>query len=79
MGAPDKVKSKSALASFVSPVLLILVLLLLAAPQALAASPLKIREVFPGSTTLGANAEFVELQMTADGQSDIDGQQTAVL
>lgn len=55
--------------------LLVLGLGLTTAAPALAASPLKIREVFPGSTVLGANAEFVELQMTADGQADIDGQQ----
>lgn len=39
-----------------------------------AASPLKIREVFPGSVAAGSNAELVELQMTGDGQNDIDGQ-----
>jgi hypothetical protein len=38
-----------------------------------AASPLKIREVFPG-TAAAPLAEYVELQMTAPGQSDVDGQ-----
>jgi len=47
---------------------------LAAAAPAQGASPLKIREVFPGSTTYGVNAEYVMLQMTADGQGDIDGQ-----
>ena len=48
--------------------------LLAAGTSAHAASPLKVREVFPGSVAHGADAEFVELQMTADGQGDIDGQ-----
>lgn len=48
--------------------------LLLAASSASAASPLKVREVFPGSSTHGAGAEYVVLQMTGDGQNDIDGQ-----
>ena len=54
--------------------LLGLALAALAAPPALAAQPLKIREAFPGSTTADPAAEFLELQMTAEGQSDIDGQ-----
>ncbi|MEX0972270.1 MAG: hypothetical protein WDZ46_03320 [Solirubrobacterales bacterium] len=47
--------------------------LLLLAPAAFGASPLKLREVYPGST-LAAGAEYVELQMTAPGQNDVDGQ-----
>lgn len=56
-------------------VALALALAIVASTPALAASPLKIREVFPGSVALGAGAEFVELQMTADVQNDIDGQE----
>lgn len=52
----------------------VLVCLLGMASPALASSPLKVREVFPGSAEAGANAEYVELQMTADGQNDVDGQ-----
>jgi hypothetical protein len=40
-----------------------------------AAEPLKIREVFPGSTATDPKAEFVELQMTADGQDDVAAQE----
>ncbi|HEX2096102.1 MAG TPA: hypothetical protein VHF50_01900 [Solirubrobacterales bacterium] len=43
------------------------------AGAAQAASPLKIREVHPG-TVLAPASEYVELQMTADGQGDVDGQ-----
>jgi len=50
-------------------------LALAAAAPAQAAEPLKIREAFPGSTALGTDAEFVELQMTADGQGAIEGQE----
>ena len=50
-------------------------LLAAAAPSAIAAEPLKIREVFPGSTSHGAGAEYVELQMSADGQAGIEGQE----
>jgi hypothetical protein len=56
------------------PVALLCLGLLVAAPQAFAASPLKVREVFPGSTTTDPKAEYVELQMTEAGQNDIDGQ-----
>ncbi|HYH54493.1 MAG TPA: hypothetical protein VD761_10220 [Solirubrobacterales bacterium] len=38
-----------------------------------AVSPLKIREVYPGSTAAPL-AEYVELQMTADGQNTVQGQ-----
>ncbi len=55
------------------PLALLALGLALAAP-AQAASPLKVREAFPGSSAYGANAEYVMLQMTASGQSDIDGQ-----
>jgi hypothetical protein len=41
--------------------------------HASAASPLKIREVYPG-TVASPGSEYVELQMTAAGQEDIDGQ-----
>ena len=52
-----------------------LLLCLLALPSSSpAASPLKVREVFPGSTSTDLAAEFVELQMTAAGQNDTDGQ-----
>jgi hypothetical protein len=34
---------------------------------------MKVREVFPGSTTAGASAEFVELQMYASGQTFVSG------
>lgn len=54
--------------------LLVLFAFLLAAPLAQAASSLKVREAFPGSTTTDPKAEYVVLQMTAEGQSDIDGQ-----
>lgn len=47
---------------------------LLPVPQALAASALKVSEVFPGSAAAGQGAEYVELQMSAGGQADIDGQ-----
>jgi len=73
MGAPGKA-TRGRLAKLGAPGLLALALLLLTAPQALAASPLKVREAFPGSSALGANVEFVELQMTATGQNDINGQ-----
>jgi hypothetical protein len=69
MGTPGKAMKR--LAKLGVP---IVVLLLLTAASAQAASPLKVREVFPGSTTYGANAEYVELQMTAAGQSSITGQ-----
>jgi len=72
MGASGR--SSSRIAKLGVPALFALALLLLTAPQALAASPLKVREAFPGSSALGANVEFVELQMTAAGQNDIDGQ-----
>lgn len=45
------------------------------APQAQGAEPLKIRELYSGSTVHDAGAEFVEPQMTADGQSEIKGQE----
>lgn len=48
---------------------------LAAAVPAGAAEPLKIREIYPGSTAHGAGAEFVELQMTADNQGGVAGQQ----
>lgn len=53
-------------------VLALLVLALLA-PAAHAASPLKIREAYPGSTA-SPQAEYMQLQMTAAGQNDVDGQ-----
>ncbi len=43
------------------------------AAPASAASPLKVREVFPG-TVAAPLAEYVMLQMTAAGQNDVDGQ-----
>jgi len=54
---------------------LVALLFLWIAPQAaFGASPLKVREVFPGSTATDPKAEYVELQMTADGQNTISGQ-----
>ncbi|MEX2448680.1 MAG: hypothetical protein WD404_08055 [Solirubrobacterales bacterium] len=54
----------------------IVLTLALALPAAAAAAePLKVREVFPGSVADGSKAEFVELQMTADGQAGIAGQE----
>lgn len=52
-----------------------LCLLALALPPTVAeaASPLKIREVYPGSSAV-PQAEYVMLQMTASGQGDVDGQ-----
>lgn len=44
-----------------------------ATPSAFAASPLKVREVFSG-TAAAPLAEYVQLQMTGDGQNDVDGQ-----
>lgn len=52
-----------------------LALALAAASPAAAAEPLKIRELYPGSAVHGTNAEFVELQMSADGQAQIEGQE----
>jgi len=48
---------------------------LLAIPTAAGATShlTSIREVFPGSTTKGANTEFVELQMYAGGQTALNG------
>jgi hypothetical protein len=54
---------------------LVLAALLALPAAAAAAEPLKIREVFPGSTATDPKAEFVELQMTADGQDDVAGQE----
>lgn len=53
--------------------LLALLALAVTAAPASAASPLKIREVYPGSAAAPL-AEYVELQMTAGGQNDVDGQ-----
>ncbi|HZJ28479.1 MAG TPA: hypothetical protein VFD37_00655, partial [Solirubrobacterales bacterium] len=50
-------------------------LLLLFAAPAGAAEPLKIREAFPGSTGTDPKAEYVELQMSAEGQGDVAGQE----
>src|SRR5680860_1081579 len=50
-------------------------LLLFAAPAAQAAEPLKIREAVPGSSGTDPQAEYVMLQMSADGQGDIAGQE----
>ena len=72
MGAPGKAKRK--LAKLGVPAFVLLALLI-TAPQAFAASPLKIREAFPGSTTTDPKAEYVELQMTDDGQNLISGQE----
>src|SRR6478609_6106131 len=72
MGAPSQAMMK--LAKLGAPVALCLVLLAASAASAQAASPLKVREVFPGSSTTDPKAEYVELQMTAAGQNDIDGQ-----
>jgi len=74
MGASGKPGSKSRLGA---PFLALAALcFLLTAPQAaLAASPLKVREVFPGSTATDPKAEYVELQMTAAGQNAINGQE----
>jgi hypothetical protein len=73
MGAPSQ--AMSGLAKLGAPVVLIcLAFFAVSASSALAASSLKIREVFPGSTATDPKAEYVELQMTADGQNDIDGQ-----
>ena len=55
------------------PLLVLAVGLAVAAPAS-AAAPLKLREVFPGSSANGAGAEYVMLQMTADGQAGIAGQ-----
>ncbi|HYP56326.1 MAG TPA: hypothetical protein VEQ41_08530, partial [Solirubrobacterales bacterium] len=55
--------------------LAVLALAVFATPAS-AAAPLKIREVFPG-TAAAPLAEYVELQMTADGQNDVDGQVVA--
>lgn len=52
----------------------LLVFLLAIPASAGASSPLKIKEAFPGSTGTDPKAEFVELQMTAAGQNDVDGQ-----
>jgi hypothetical protein len=71
MGTPGKAMKR--LAGLGVPVLL-LGALLFAAPAAQAVSPLKVREVFPGSTTTDPKAEYVVLQMTADGQNSISGQ-----
>lgn len=49
-------------------------LLLAGAASARAASPLKVREVFPGSASAGAGAEYVELQMPGEAQGAIAGQ-----
>ena len=51
----------------------LLALGLLFAPSAQATSPLKVREVYPGSAA-APQAEYVRLQMTGTGQNDIDGQ-----
>lgn len=68
MGVSRKVRRK--LAGLGTP---LLIGLLCAAP-AQAAAPLKVREIFPGSDAHGANAEYVELQMTAAGQATVQGQ-----
>lgn len=53
-----------------------LLALAVSAAPASAASPLKVREVFPG-TAAAPLAEYVMLQMTAAGQNDVDGQVVA--
>lgn len=73
MGAPGKAMRK--LAKLSAPALCLAALALAGAAPAQAAPALKIREIFPGSATVGANAEYVELQMTGEGQSAIAGQQ----
>jgi len=72
MGAPGKAAGR--LAKLGLPALALCAFLLAATAPAQAAAPLKVREVFPGSTTYGANAEYVMLQMSADGQNGIGGQ-----
>lgn len=72
MGAPGK--ARSGLIGLGAPLLAICALMLGGAALAQAASPLKIREVFPGSSAAGANAEYVELQMTSEGQNVLSGQ-----
>ncbi|MEX0973536.1 MAG: hypothetical protein WDZ46_09815 [Solirubrobacterales bacterium] len=68
---PSRRKRTGIAASFV----LTLALALALPAGAAAAEPLKIREVFPGSTATDPEAEYVMLQMTADGQAGIADQE----